>query len=614
MSLNQTKGSVRGRGTLVRTVAEPRVAGFRLLFPGGGRRRRAPAVKRFHRALVPLLTVLAMVAGTLSGVVFPQVANADTAGQKIAVPSYIHPGADPQDWNALIDASSSKVGVVIANVLNGPTYQKDQQWADVIHRAHDSGKKVLGYVDTGYLGQSNYGPGYGLPTRLGSTEPADWIAQIEQDVNLWYSFYGTDIDGIFFDEGYNLCGAGTGNEVADWYSFLNQYVKRPHGGSMTVLNPGAMVPQCYENTADVLVTFEGSYSSYYGENPNTALNFADPGWVPSDPDKFWHIIYDVSAAQVADVIFASQARHAGYVYVTDDVLANPYDTIPNSTYWHSEQDNVDGGTITPAPAAALPTGAATPGKPTNVTLSDADYTSAKVQWTAASNATNYFVYVNGLMVAKLPATFGTQVTIGGLVPGGRQYVFYVTAQNGSGLLSTPSSSATTVTGSLPDGQTVTNVDTSGERRFHHVLGGLLDSVRVPAGVHPRRRLLPHRSVLAHDRRCVRAVSDRELDPAGILRRQHRHPVAMGTDRLHPTHNHRKDLFVDRPGHPGQRGGHRHPNERRRFRSSNLRPSGGTGQPQRRLTRRHLRRCRRGRDHRRPHSRDSRGARRRRDRR
>jgi hypothetical protein len=366
------------------------------------------------------------------------------SGQKIAVPAYMDPGANPQDWDVLIDAQTCKVGVAIANVLNGPTYQHEQQWADVIHRARASGKRVLGYVDTGCLGQS------GLLTRLGSAALADWIAQVEQDVNLWYRLYGEDLCGIFFDQGLNECG--TANIFVNCYSLLNQYVKRHHGGSMTVLNPGTPVPRCYEDTADVLVTYEGDYEGYFGVNPASELNFSDPGWVPGDPDKFWHIVYDVSEHQVADVIAESQTRHAGYVYVTDGTLPNPYDTVP--TYWRGEQAYVAGGAITPAPAAALPTGHPAPGAPADLTVLCSDYTSTTLRWTAAANAASYVVYLDGRMVAKLPATLGTQVAIGGLVPGGRDYVFHVAAQGASGQLSTPSGGAAALTAALPDGQTI----------------------------------------------------------------------------------------------------------------------------------------------------------------
>jgi len=38
------------------------------------------------------------------------------------------------------------------------------------------------------------------------------------------------------------------------------------------------------------------------------------------------------------VMALSKSRNAGYVYVTDDVAPNPYDTIPAAAYWADEQD------------------------------------------------------------------------------------------------------------------------------------------------------------------------------------------------------------------------------------------------------------------------------------
>src|SRR5664280_2524815 len=88
-------------------------------------------------------------------------------------------------------------------------------------------------------------------------------SQIEQDVNAWYAFYGSGIDGIFFDEGQDACGPTSGsNAWVDLYSRSNAYVKANHPGAMTAINPGRVVPRCYENAGDVLVTFEGSYDTY----------------------------------------------------------------------------------------------------------------------------------------------------------------------------------------------------------------------------------------------------------------------------------------------------------------------------------------------------------------
>jgi hypothetical protein len=210
----------------------------------------------------------------------------------------------------------------------------------------------------------------------------------------------------------------------------------------------------------VLVTYEGDYSGYVGQNPTSGLNYLDPGWVPSDPDKFWHIIYDVGPSRVADVIATSHSRRAGYVYVTDDVPENPYETIPNSAYWQSEQDNVAGGIITSAPAAALPDGEPMPGTPSDLTVLGSDYTSATLGWAATANAMSYFIYVNGRLVAELPASLSTVVSIGGLIPGSMDYRFHVTARGRSGQISGPSNSAVAMTASLPDGQTITETAAS----------------------------------------------------------------------------------------------------------------------------------------------------------
>jgi Spherulation-specific family 4 len=224
-----------------------------------------------------------------------------SGGQQIAVASYIYPtdGA----WDRLIAASSSKASVVVANVLNGPGAEKVPAWGSVIDRAHASGKRVLGYVDTGYFGQSDQ-----RRTRLGSLSPADWFLQIQEDVNMWYRLYGGTVDGIFFDDGFNACGPD--NQFPDWYQELSDQVKRQHPGALTVLNPGTIVPQCYE----------GDYSGYVGANPNPALNYKDLGWTPKSPSEIWHIVYCTSPDHIQDVASAAKQRGAGYVEITDDLL------------------------------------------------------------------------------------------------------------------------------------------------------------------------------------------------------------------------------------------------------------------------------------------------------
>jgi len=362
-----------------------------------------------------------------------------TAAQVIADPAYIDPTSDPTDWNTLIGSPTSKLGVVVANVLNGPGSTAVAGWTDAIDRAHASGKKVLGYVDTGYLGLT------GRTTRLGSTATADWVAQIEQDINAWYSLYGSSVDGIFFDDGYNVCG--TDDEYAAVYDIVNQYEKLNHPGAMTVLNPGTAVPQCYEGTADVLLTFEGSDATY----ESSAYQALD--WTPASPSEIWHIIYGVTASDVSLVDETSQTRGAGYVYITDDVPANPYDTIPS--FWSAEEADVPGGTPYVADAVDYTTGPPVPTAPSGLAVTSSDYTSAALTWTAGADVADYLVYLNGQEVASLPPD-ETAATIGGLTPGGTAYTLDVVAQGYGGDLSAASNSVSVTTLSLPGGQAITN--------------------------------------------------------------------------------------------------------------------------------------------------------------
>jgi len=92
-------------------------------------------------------------------------------------------------WNRIIGYNHSKVSILLENALNGPDSKVRPEWMDVITRAARMKKKVLGYVRTGYLGLApaeSAGPFEPFVTRLGSGDIADWVAQIQSDVDAWY--------------------------------------------------------------------------------------------------------------------------------------------------------------------------------------------------------------------------------------------------------------------------------------------------------------------------------------------------------------------------------------------------------------------------------------------
>lgn len=348
----------------------------------------------------------------------PSAQDEITIAQQLAVPSYIHPGVDPDAWTRLMNSAPGTVGIGVANVINGPDYLPFANWASVIQGAHAAGIRMIGYVDTGYLGTT------GQRTRLGSTAVADWISQIERDINAWYAFYGPELGGIFFDQVQNACGPTPESfEWADLYRELSDYVKRSHPDALTVANPGIVVPECYENSADVLITFEGSYASYAAET------YEPLSWDPVDPKKIWHIVYGAaSPAEMEDAIALSKSRQAGFVFVTDDVLANPYDTLPAPDYWAAEQVSI-------APGGSP--GVEPPSIPAGLEEISTMSTTTTFAWEASSASSaplvGYDIYRDGQQVASVRSDVTTFTAT--TVSPDSSYLFTVAARDAAGNVS-----------------------------------------------------------------------------------------------------------------------------------------------------------------------------------
>jgi hypothetical protein len=333
--------------------------------------------------------------------------------EQIALATYIDPGANTETWNRIIAMPNNKVSVVVANVANGPDSSANAGWTDVIPRTLGSGKTVLGYVRTGYLGVSVQQ----FTTRLGSSKTSDWVAQIQEDVDQWYHLY-PGINGIFFDEGWNDCGPDNVN--AELYKYITQHTKKKYPGAFTVLNPGAPMPQCFEHSADTLLTAEVSYATY------TSSGYVPCDWTPSDPRKLWHIVYDVPQSAIASVVNLATERGVGLLHITDDVEPNPYDTVPSQKYMQDFMDIVPGGTPPNDGVFGLAAvGAGVGYSPSTLNLLYADYSSASFTWAASPNVLGYNIYQNTIPVLSLPPSM-TEVTIGGLSPG-EYYTFGISA-------------------------------------------------------------------------------------------------------------------------------------------------------------------------------------------
>lgn len=378
-----------------------------------------------------LLVVL--VAFSLAPLGRPASAAGETIKQQVGLPAYFVPDV-PWNTNSLWDTVASSAGgdfgFAVANVLNGPDYQADPgdyDYSGALSAAHNAGVKVIGYVDTGYFGRT------GQKTRLGGTSTDAWRAQIQSDIDAWYSFYGSSMDGIFFDQMDNDCG--TSNANAKRYEQVRNYVEYAHPGAMTVANPGAAVPQCYENAADTLLTFEGTYACYQQDTSCAEpLRYNALTWDHKDPKKVMHLVYDTSSSNLADAVADSKARKAGYVYVTDDSGANPWDTI--ASYFSTE--------LAAMPAGGTPD-TTTPTTPGTFDTVDYQFTSADFDWEKStdggSGVVGYDIYDNntGALLKSVKATTATMQTasIAGLQPD-TEYDFVVKARDGSGNVSSAS--------------------------------------------------------------------------------------------------------------------------------------------------------------------------------
>ena len=251
--------------------------------------------------------------------VLPRVPAASNC-QRVILPAYSYPS--PRTFWDQAMAAYPTLGMMIVDPANGPGSFVDSNYVAVIADARAKGIKLLGYVDSGYAGRSP--------------------AVIKTDVDLWKSMYG--ITDIFIDQ------VTSGAENLSYYSDIVTYIKTGTTGALAsvVLNPGTIPDEGYIKMADVVSVFEGEKATYD--------SFQFPSWVNNYPSsKFLHLIYNVSDSRSMDNVLAlSRQRNAGYVYVTSDILPNPWDVLPS--YWGEEVGNLNlscsASTPTPAPSTS----------------------------------------------------------------------------------------------------------------------------------------------------------------------------------------------------------------------------------------------------------------------
>jgi hypothetical protein len=210
----------------------------------------------------------------------------------VIVPLYVKPASPYWDTAISIKKDHPRVPIIIIiNPHNGPRVNNTtiQSYLTIIQKLQSVGIIVLGYT----------------PTHRALTDSNDVV----KDINLYKVDY--HVNGILFDE----MPTSPGKE--GYFKNLNGYAKSQNL-TFTVGNPGANVSKSYLGILDNLIIYE-----------NAGLPSLDylASWQPKDDKTNFSIT--AYAVDSLDRSFLMNARkYINYIYITNDNLPNPWDTLP----------------------------------------------------------------------------------------------------------------------------------------------------------------------------------------------------------------------------------------------------------------------------------------------
>jgi Spherulation-specific family 4 len=260
-----------------------------------------PAPLRRRLRWAPVVVIVLVVAAAVSLTV-KLTSHSARPCQLSFVPAFF----PPQDWGGAATGGRAPA-VLILNPASGPGAGPDEVFRPAIRRATGAGTRVIGYIGTEY-GQRP-------------------LAQAEKYVREYRQWYA--VTGIFLDQ-----TPTEGTAQIGYYRSLASFIRRVVPGATIWLNPGVYPDRAYMSVGNVVMAFEGSYATY--------ADLRIPSWARQYPARrFAHTVYATPGQAIASAVRLSRQRNAGYLYLTDDVGANPYAALPN--YWPHEQSVVAGG-------------------------------------------------------------------------------------------------------------------------------------------------------------------------------------------------------------------------------------------------------------------------------
>lgn len=246
----------------------------------------------------PVSQYLKSTVGSISGVVGEGEGGnpPSSCNTGVLIPLYTYP--TDSTWQSVINEKNLHPSVkiiVIANPASGSGSSKDNNYVNGIKNMQSAGVIVIGYVWTNY----------------GNRDSNDAKTEISNYRN-WYG-----VNGIFLD--------GMSGSSSAYYSNLNSYAKSL-GMTIVVANPGSEVSSAMISSVDVINIYEShglGYPSISGCNLAT-------------------LSYNV--AQLDTNYVNTVGKKYGYIYITNDNLPNPWDSLPS--YFNSLVASLDTNPIT----------------------------------------------------------------------------------------------------------------------------------------------------------------------------------------------------------------------------------------------------------------------------
>lgn len=208
----------------------------------------------------------------------------------VLIPLYIRPGPE---WERVAAAKAARPRVPIAAIINpnnGPGGSKSESYAAAIPKLAGSAVQVVGYVWTDY-----------------GKRP---IADVQADIGRWRDWY-PDVSGIFIDE------MASKSEQLAYYQAV-QKGARDRGVTFVVGNPGTAAQREMFGAADALVVSERAEAPTVESLQKIA---ADGG-----SGKMAVLVHG-AARSVVDTWLPTAKSLLSHVYITDDKLPNPWNTL-----------------------------------------------------------------------------------------------------------------------------------------------------------------------------------------------------------------------------------------------------------------------------------------------